>query len=285
MRPATPHVSATSPRIVAARWQSLEDRVTEASARTDDECHLVCIGLRRMNIRLAVSGRVVQDGVTTPGLVQVTAPAIHADCTFRSAYDALHLHIPNSLLAECAGAVPGRGAGPLLGNPIPSHDPITERLGMALLAAEELGPGFAPIYADSLGIAIASRLLAAQAGTACSPRSSTAGLAKWRLKRAIDFVEAHLAEPISLADVAAAAGLTRMHFAAQFRAATGLRPHEYLQRRRVERAQQMLLAPSAAVVDVALEVGFQTQAHFTSVFKRFVGQPPHSWRQLQRRAA
>jgi AraC family transcriptional regulator len=70
-----------------------------------------------------------------------------------------------------------------------------------------------------------------------------------------------------------------MHFAAQFRAATGLRPHEYLLRRRIERAQEMLVGTSMSLVDVALSVGFQTQAHFTSVFKRYAGQPPRAWRE------
>jgi len=83
---------------------------------------------------------------------------------------------------------------------------------------------------------------------------------------------------VSLADVASSAGLTRMHFAAQFRAATGLRPHEYLSRRRIERAQDMLVGTGMSLVDVALSVGFQTQSHFTSVFKRYSGQPPRAWR-------
>jgi transcriptional regulator GlxA family with amidase domain len=102
-------------------------------------------------------------------------------------------------------------------------------------------------------------------------------LARWRLKRAIDYVEAQLDKPVSLADLASSAGLTRMHFAAQFRAATGLRPHEYLLRRRIERAQEMLAGTGMSLVDVALSVGFQTQAHFTSVFKRYTGQPPRAW--------
>jgi AraC-like DNA-binding protein len=73
-----------------------------------------------------------------------------------------------------------------------------------------------------------------------------------------------------------------MYFAAQFRAATGLRPHEYLLRRRIERAQEILLGSGICIVDVALSVGFQTQSHFTTVFKRFVGQSPDAWRQSQR---
>jgi AraC family transcriptional regulator len=112
-----------------------------------------------------------------------------------------------------------------------------------------------------------------------SGRPKVAELARWRLRRVTEYVEANLAESVSLADLAAAAGLTRMHFAAQFRAATGLPPHEYLLRRRIERAQEMLAEDREALVDIALSVGFQTQSHFTSVFKRFVGQPPRAWRQ------
>ena len=106
-----------------------------------------------------------------------------------------------------------------------------------------------------------------------------AALSKWRLKRVIAFVDVHLADRITLADLAGAAGLTRMHFATQFRVATGVRPHEYVLRRRIERAQELLRSSNQALVDVALGVGFQTQAHFTTVFKRFAGQTPHRWRQ------
>jgi AraC-like DNA-binding protein len=98
------------------------------------------------------------------------------------------------------------------------------------------------------------------------------------MRRVVEYVDAHLADPIGLADMAQSAGLTRMHFAAQFRHATGLRPHEYLMRRRIERAQQLLLDSRHNVLDVALSSGFRSQAHFTTVFKRFVGETPCCWR-------
>jgi AraC family transcriptional regulator len=103
-------------------------------------------------------------------------------------------------------------------------------------------------------------------------------LQKWRLKRVIEHVEVNLAQRVTLADMAAAAGFTRMYFAAEFRAATGMRPHHYLLRRRIERARELLRNPEFALVEVALSVGFQTQAHFTTVFKRFAGMTPHRWR-------
>jgi len=105
-----------------------------------------------------------------------------------------------------------------------------------------------------------------------------APLQKWRLKRVVEYVEVHLSDPIRLPDLAGAAGLTRMHFAAQFRIAVGMRPHHYVLRRRIDRACQLLRDPGLTLVEVALGVGFQTQAHFTTVFRRYVGETPHRWR-------
>jgi len=124
--------------------------------------------------------------------------------------------------------------------------------------------------------------VAAQMPPTEGPKTSRrcAPLQKWRMKRVTDHVDTHLSRRITLADMAAAAGLTRMHFAAQFRASTGMRPHDFVLQRRIERAQELLRNPERALVDVALSVGFQTQAHFTTVFKRFAGGTPHRWRRL-----
>lgn len=107
---------------------------------------------------------------------------------------------------------------------------------------------------------------------------ATAPLAAWRLRKATEYIEANLADAIRLANLADAAGLTRMHFAAQFKAATGQRPHDYLLRRRIERAQDLLASTDHPIVQVAMDVGFQTQAHFASVFKRFAADTPSRWR-------
>jgi AraC-like DNA-binding protein len=116
-------------------------------------------------------------------------------------------------------------------------------------------------------------------------RRSRAPLPNWRLRRVEAYVDANIEETVTLADLARVAGLSPMHFAAQFRAATGIRPHEFLLRRRIDHAQAMLADPRAKLVDVALSVGFQTQAHFTTVFKRFVGETPHRWRYAETRFA
>jgi AraC family transcriptional regulator len=271
---------STNSMVFATRWRSFDQGICEASAENPVDRHLVAIVLRRQDVRLSLCGRTVHDGIAMPGMFHVTGPGAVVRCVFRGPYDVLHLHIPNAFITELAGDPIGAGATPLRTEAALTQDPVVERLARALLAAEDLGGSFGRLYADCLSTAIVARLLGLSRGHA-SRRGKVAELPRWRLKRVVDYVEASLADPVSLADLAAAAGLTRMHFAAQFRAATGLPPHKYLIRRRIERAQEMLLEDDVALVEVALSVGFQTQSHFTTVFKRFVGQSPRAWRLSQ----
>jgi AraC family transcriptional regulator len=93
-------------------------------------------------------------------------------------------------------------------------------------------------------------------------------------------IDARLADPIQLSDMALAAGLSRMHFAAQFHVATGLRPHEYLLQRRIERAQALLSSTEQPVAEVAFKAGFHNRTHFSRVFRRLAGKTPRQWRHL-----
>jgi AraC-like DNA-binding protein len=280
-RPISSGLNSSEPRLVASRWRSLDQQAHAVSAETPADGHLVAIVLRNENVCFSLAGRIVHDGPVIAGTLQVTAPAVSARCIFRGPYDVLHLHVPNALIAEFGCDPSGSEAAVLRSQAALTQDTVTERLGRALLAAEETGGPFGQLYVDCINMAIVARLLDAPRRAPPAGRSKVAELARWRLRRVTEYVEANLAEPIRLADLADAAGLTRMHFAAQFRAATGLPPHEYLLRRRIERAQEMLIEESESLIGIALSVGFQTQSHFTSVFKRFVGQPPRAWRECQ----
>jgi len=113
-------------------------------------------------------------------------------------------------------------------------------------------------------------------------QAARSGLSKWRLKLVASYVADHLGDKVTLADMATAARLSRMHFAALFLRATGLRPHDYLLRQRVAVARELLRSTERPIIEVALSVGFQTQAHFTTVFKRVTGSTPACWRDAWR---
>jgi AraC-like DNA-binding protein len=114
---------------------------------------------------------------------------------------------------------------------------------------------------------------------ACEEKRAAPPMQKWRLSRVLRHVDASISDRLSLSDLAAVAGISRMYFAGQFRAATGMRPHDYVQRRRIEHAQQLLLSSDLGLTEIAQSVGFQTQSHFTTTFKRFVYSTPYRWRQ------
>lgn len=111
------------------------------------------------------------------------------------------------------------------------------------------------------------------------------GLLPWRLRRVLAFIDANLAKPLRLTDLAESAGLSRMHFAAQFQRSTGVRPHLFLQRRRIRRAQALMRDTDQPLAQIALQVGFQSQSHFTTVFRRSVGETPRRWRVVHRKVS
>ncbi len=248
-----------SMRVLTSRWQGYGTQNREVQAQTPGDGHLIGIVLRTMNLSLSIDGKCIYDGIATPGMLHVAEPGTAVRCYFRGPYDTLHLHVPNRLIAECLRDMPERHGRAMAADGL-IRDLATERIARTLLAAgQDRGP-LGLLFADTVGLAIVARLLhRLREDGAGAPRT---GLAKWRLKRTIDHVEAHLGDPIRLSDMAEAAGLTRMHFAAQFKLSTGLRPHEYVLRRRIERAQEMLMVAADSVVEIALSVGFQTQSHF-----------------------
>ncbi len=148
-----------------------------------------------------------------------------------------------------------------------------------LSSVGEIPTELARLHSHSLCVAVLARIggsrLVDRVG---GQRRRVAPLPKWRLARVNQHIDAHMEGPIRLADLAKAAGLTSMHFAAQFRASLGMCPHEYLLRQRIKRAQSLLQDSRQRLVDVALSVGFQAQPHFSTVFRRFVGESPHRWR-------
>jgi AraC family transcriptional regulator len=164
-------------------------------------------------------------------------------------------------------------------------DRVIKSLYGALHAAEQ---GNDQHCTDALRFAIAVRFIGLRPDTrsAVKPveieprRRRVQALQKWRLRRVFEYVEVHLSARITLAELAGVSGLSRMHFASQFRAATNLRPHEFVLRRRILRAEELLQNTTTPIVEIALTVGFQTQAHFTTIFKRFVGSTPNRWRAI-----
>jgi AraC family transcriptional regulator len=103
-------------------------------------------------------------------------------------------------------------------------------------------------------------------------------LPRGRLRAVVEYIEEHLDGSPSLEQMAATAHLSVYHFARQFRAATGLPPHQYVISRRVERAKQLLQEGDLSLAEVAAAAGFADQSKLSHTFKRVVGVSPRQFR-------
>ncbi|MDZ5699740.1 AraC family transcriptional regulator [Chelativorans sp. M5D2P16] len=129
-----------------------------------------------------------------------------------------------------------------------------------------------PVYDESLVTA----LLAAM-GTGEVEAAGEGGLTAHQLRRVTGFIEQNCARNIRLQELAGLVGLSPSHFSHLFKAATGLPPHRWQLRKRVEHVKAMLAAGETSLTEAAVVAGFSDQAHLTRVFQRFTGVTPAAW--------
>jgi AraC family transcriptional regulator len=265
--------------LLVSRWSASPDE-SQAVHEACVDCHVIAVNLARGDFALTHAGSLLHDGLLLPGATQVTAPGVPVRASFRSAADMLHLYVPQHVLRESFDDAFGeRSAQPLvIGDPGFFIDPTIERLARVLADAVEQELVSGPMLITHIALAIVARAVSRHFVRQHQPAAGQAAMPTWRLRRVLDFIESHYAEPIGLQDLANSAGLSRMHFAGLFWRVTGYRPHHFVLRRRIEAACALLKGPEMRVLDVATECGFRTQAHFAVAFRRVMGASPSDWR-------
>ncbi|HEU5104051.1 MAG TPA: AraC family transcriptional regulator [Roseiflexaceae bacterium] len=138
-----------------------------------------------------------------------------------------------------------------------------------------LDPATPPLERQSYWLALLTTLVRRYA--ADTLRLPAAGTEPRAVARARTLIEAHFTERLSLSALAAAAGLSPYHLIRVFRRATGVPPHAYLESVRIQHAQRLLMQ-GLTPAQVAYDVGFSSQSHFTSRFYRIIGITPGRYR-------
>lgn len=127
----------------------------------------------------------------------------------------------------------------------------------------------------------AAEILREMGANATPPEPTRGGLAPWQIRKVTSYIEAHLDRSIRNEDLAALVRLNPSHFGRAFRNSLGEPPHEYVIRRRVERAQGLMLSTDASLSEIALDCGLADQSHLTRLFRRFSGESPRAWRRAR----
>ena len=258
--------------ITISRWEDLRDSSSH-QATTPEDRYFVGIALKSTRAKLTRDRQVIFDGTMPAGTLYVSAPSKPLNAQFQAPCAFLHFHISADHLP--AQSVAGDGLVDLLGDLVLLRDPLAAELAKALT---EHGDAADRQFARCIGQTLAMHLARLE-----PPRTRVNALPKWRLRRVEQHIADHFDRGISLSELAGVAGLSRMHFAAQFRAATGYRPREFLLNYRIEHAKMLLATTGRPLAEIALAVGFSTQAHFSTVFKRITAQSPARWRLTSKR--
>jgi len=104
------------------------------------------------------------------------------------------------------------------------------------------------------------------------------GLPECRLRRVAQYVQDNLHRELRLAELSGLVHMSPYHFARLFKQSTGVSPHRFLVRRRIEQARALLAAETLSIAEIARSVGFRTPSHFTTTFRRVTGITPSVYR-------
>ena len=152
-----------------------------------------------------------------------------------------------------------------------------------LLTAEMTSPHPAGrLYGEALVDTLAAHLLRHYTTATPRLRVINGGLSGRKLRRATDYINDNLSRDLSLAEIAEVLDLSTYHFVRAFKQATGETPHQYLLKSRVERAKQMLAETELPLSEISYLVGFNSQSHFTTSFRRLAKLTPKAYRETAR---
>jgi AraC family transcriptional regulator len=194
--------------------------------------------------------------------------------------DSLHIYLEPGLVervaAEAFDLDPARlTVPPLDGLDFPQLRAAMEAVDAELTAGGAGGALAAEWLANILTVQLIRHVLAPRP----LARGPDGALPRARLRAVLEYIEEHLNASSTLEQMAAVARLSPFHFARQFKAATGLPPHEYVIVRRVERAKQFLQGGGdLSLAEIAAQAGFSDQSQFSRHFKRLLGVTPGQFR-------
>ncbi|WP_037454338.1 helix-turn-helix domain-containing protein [Sphingobium chlorophenolicum] len=217
--------------------------------------------------------------VIPPGTLCLCPANSTLSIELENSIETLHLYIRSSVVNDVAKSLgydfpDGIRLRPRVGQ----RDELLEQLAFEVRSVAASGGASTALYVDQMALAIAARLIRHDYSKEPAPAANSRGLARGRLKRVQDFVEAHLERSIQLQELSLIAGLSVSHFVRQFKRATGVSPHQFVLRRRVERAKRLLAHSDQSLAEIAFSCGFSHQEHLTHTFRRHVGSTPGNYR-------
>ncbi|MBF2008617.1 MAG: helix-turn-helix transcriptional regulator [Chlorogloeopsis fritschii C42_A2020_084] len=159
-------------------------------------------------------------------------------------------------------------------------DPLIQHLGLALKAELEAGNTGCRLYLESMVTALSAHLVRRYSSQQQQIINYTGGLPKYKLREVLGYIHGNLDRDLNLAELSGIVHMSPHYFASLFKQSTGLSPHQYVMKCRIDRAKQLLLKQDLTLVEICQQVGFQNQSHFTRVFRQLTKTTPKAYRKM-----
>jgi AraC family transcriptional regulator len=163
-----------------------------------------------------------------------------------------------------------------------ANDWVMYGLAIALIDQVEHPNESSALFIDHIALAFFAHVMKTYGDVPAPVERVIGGLSPWQLSRVRDFIVTHLDGDPTIAELARECALSPGYFARAFRQTTGSTPHQWLVRKRVERAKELLLRGTLSLAEIGVGCGFVDQSHFTRVFTKLEGDSPGRWRQKHR---
>jgi len=290
-RPVTRHdtIRNTLPEpVLSSRWRRWDSVVVELRRARDIDVvipyrdHVVAVVLAgganlyqyrngRGSLRTLYSGDIIVTPAGEPKRWRLTGEALGIVLRLSPAYV--------DKVAKQAGA--NQAPQTQLQDNFGTRDPHVEEIALRFLKALEPEGSVARIYVESLTFQLAVHLLrhyCVHATPGILVEKRPAALSQPRLRRAIEYIDAHLADDVTISNIAAALTMSPGHFAHAFRQTAGMPPHRYVLHCRIERAKSLLRNSDFPIGQIAQRIGCSSSSSFCFLFHCATGVTPRSYR-------
>ncbi len=282
-----------APSLMTCVFSKAEISIVEAISREPDHCLSGSIATQdsfAVNQMLSAfpacesweSGRHAATADIEAGATTITDLRRDPRFVMTTPFHVLSFQIPIaalSAIAEEASALPIRDLRYNVGSGY--RDEVVGHLGNAARAAMQRPEQANQLFVDHVVLALTAHVARTYGGMRLINDSPKGGLAPWQKRRACEWLAAHLDGERPLKEIAAQCELSVSHFSRAFRQSTGLPPHRWLLRHRVEAAKALMDDGRQSLAEIASTTGFADQSHFTRVFAKHVGVSPGAWRRAR----
>ena len=266
--------------VSTALWTHASNDVQEVWADPDPATHLIAVTYGRFHCEKYLDGRVAFSKILSSGVFNIVQAGARPRAVLTGKWRVLHFYLPAAWLRDFVNTeeLSQHATGLELINPKGVYSATVDRTAREVLAEMRDDQPLSRLRMDSLTQDLAICLLRSHSnlvGTRrlARPRADRVA-ADWRIRRAVQYLDAHLADDVGVAELAAEVGLSPGHLTATFRRETGLPPHRWLMQRRLERAGDLLAGSRRSITEIAYACGFASSQHLSTLFRRQTGQTP-----------